>query len=376
MSLASILQGLGAAHAQQAAAPQIAGKSWLLLDLSSGQTLVSHEADAKLEPASLTKLMTAYLVFSALRDKRIDLNARPAVSKAAYEAIGSRMFVDPRAPATVDELLHGMIIQSGNDASIILADAVGGTEQAFVQMMNREAQRMGLKNTQFVNSTGLPDPAHYSTARDMAILAARLISDFPEAYARYYNKRNYTYNNITQENRNRLLFIDPTVDGVKTGFTEAAGYCLIASAKREQEGVGSRRLLSVVMGTVSMAARATESQKLLAWGFQNFDLAKYYGEGQPVGQYEIWKGKSKQVAGIVEGGLTLTVPKGQLQSLKAEVERAQPLIAPLAKGQKIGTVRIKLGDRLIAERTIVAAEAVQEAGFLGRALDTIKLWMR
>lgn len=364
------------AQAQQVPPPQIAAKSWLLLDMASGQVLTSAEMDAKVEPASLTKLMTAYLTFAALRDKKIELATRPQVSKAAYEAIGSRMFVDPKAPATVDELLNGMIVQSGNDASIILAEAIAGTEQAFSQVMNREAQRLGMNNSRFLNATGLPDPSHYSTAADLSILATRLILDFPTEYARYYSKRSYTYNKISQENRNRLLFIDPTVDGVKTGFTEAAGYCLIASAKREQEGIGSRRLLSVVLGASSMAARATESQKLLAWGFQNFDLVRFYGDGKAVGTYEVWKGANPTVAGVIEGGMTITVGRGQAANLKAEVERAQPLIAPIAKGQKIGTVRIRLGETVIAERPLVAAQAVEQAGFFGRMVDTVKLWMR
>jgi serine-type D-Ala-D-Ala carboxypeptidase (penicillin-binding protein 5/6) len=363
-------------HAQAAPAPSIAGKSWLLLDVSSGQTLTSHEPDLRIEPASLTKLMTAYLTFAAIRDKKLTMGTRPAVSKLAYEAIGSRMFVDPKAPATVDELLNGMIVQSGNDASIILAEAVGGTEQAFAQMMNREAQRMGMKNSQFTNSTGLPDPGLYTTARDLGVLATRLIQDFPEFYALYYNRKNYTYNNISQENRNRLLFIDPTVDGVKTGFTEAAGYCLIASSKKDQGAAGSRRLISVVLGTGSMAARATESQKLLAWGFQNFDLARFFPSGQVVGNYEVWKGQTKQVAGVVDGGLVVTAPKGQVDSLKAEIERTQLLVAPLAKGQRIGTVRIKLGETVVAEKPLLAASAVEQGGIFTRMIDTVKLWSK
>jgi serine-type D-Ala-D-Ala carboxypeptidase (penicillin-binding protein 5/6) len=372
----SLLLSSTPAWAQAAPPPAIAGKAWFLLDMTSGQVLVSEQPDAKVEPASLTKLMTAYLTFAALRDKKITPTTRPVVSPLAYAAIGSRMFVDPKAPATVDELLSGMIIQSGNDASIILAEAVGGSEPAFVQMMNRQAQQLGMKNTQFANSTGLPDASLFSTARDLATLASRLIVDFPEQYAQYYNKKSYSYNNISQENRNRLLFIDPTVDGVKTGFTEAAGYCLIASSKRDQAGIGSRRLLSVVLGTSSMAARATESQKLLAWGFQNFDLARFYPTGQTVGSYEVWKGKVDKVAGVVDNGLLVTVPKGQVENLKAEIERLQPLIAPIAKGQRIGTVRIKLVDKVVAEKPLIANDAIEQAGIFGRAIDTIKLWMR
>ncbi len=357
------------------APPILAGKSWILLDMSSNQVLVGQDPDARVEPASLTKLMTAYLSFAALRDKKLTMASRPTVSKAAYEAIGSRMFVDPKTPATVEELLSGMIVQSGNDAAIILAEAIAGSEAAFAQVMNREAARLGMKNSSFTNSTGLPDPNHFSTARDLATLAARLISDFPDNYS-LYSKKSYTYNNIIQENRNRLLFVDPSVDGVKTGFTDAAGYCLIASAKKDQPGVGSRRLLSVVLGTNSMAARATESQKLLAWGFQNFDLAQFYKANQAIATYEVWKGKAKQIGAGVEGGLNLTIPKGQVDAIKADIERMQPLVAPIAKGQKIGTVKVKLGDKVIAERALVANEAVEEAGFIGRMIDTIRLWLK
>ena len=363
------------ALAQTAPAPIIAAKSWFLIDVTSGQVLSSQEPDLKVEPASLTKLMTAYLTFAAIRDKKLVMTARPAVSEAAYKAIGSRMFIDPKVPATVDELLHGMIVQSGNDAAIVLAEAVGGSETVFAQMMNREAVRLGMKNSAFANSTGLPDPGLYSTARDMSILATRLILDFPENYA-IYAQKSYTYNNITQENRNRLLFIDPTVDGVKTGHTEAAGYCLIASSKREQPGFGSRRLLSVVLGATSMATRATETQKLLAWGFQNFDLARFYPAGQEVGKYQVWKGKTNEVSGIVNGGLIVTIPKGQTESVKAEIERLQPLVAPIAKGQTIGTVRVKLADKIIAEKPLVASTAIEQAGFFGRMIDTVKLWMK
>ncbi len=364
-----------AAHAQTAPAPVLAAKSWVLLDVTSGQILTSQDPDQKVEPASLTKLMTAYLAFQALRDKKITLATRPPVSMAAYKAEGSRMFIDVKVPATVDELLHGMIIQSGNDAAVVLAEAIGGNEQVFAQMMTREAQRIGMRNTSFSNATGLPDANLYSTARDMSILAARIIGDFPENYT-IYAQKSYTYNNITQENRNRLLFVDPTVDGMKTGHTDAAGYCLVASSKRDQPGFGARRLLSVVIGANSMATRATESQKLLAWGFQNFDLARFYPNGQAVGQYEVWKGKENIIGGVVEGGLLVAAPKGQTDQLKADVERMQPLIAPIALGQKIGTVRVRLGDKVIAEKPLVAQKAIEQAGWFGRTIDSVKLWMK
>jgi serine-type D-Ala-D-Ala carboxypeptidase (penicillin-binding protein 5/6) len=351
-------------------APQVAARSWLLFDVASNQMLASSEPDQKLEPASLTKLMTAYLAFTALKEKRLTLEQRPTVSEAAYKAIGSRMFVDPAQPATVEQLLHGMIIQSGNDAAIILAEAIAGTEAEFAKLMNVQAKKLGLSNSNFKNATGLPDTQHFSTARDMATLAQRIIADFPEHYP-IYSKKEYRYNNIAQANRNNLLFVDPTVDGVKTGRTDAAGFCLVASAKR-----GERRLISVVMGTSSETARAIESQRLLNHGFQNFEVAKLFQNSQPVGAYRLWKGVELEVKGVVQGGITVSVPKGRSDSLKAEVERTQPLIAPLTAGQKIGVVRIKLDDKVIAERPLLAEKAFAEAGFIGRTWDTLQLWIK
>jgi len=361
--------------AAQIPAPSLAARSWLLLDVTTGQSLAASDADRKVEPASLTKLMTAYLVFAALKEKRLTLEQRPPVSQAAWKAIGSRMFVDPAKPATVDELLHGMIIQSGNDASIILAEAVAGSEEAFAQLMNREAQRMGLTNTQFRNATGLPDPQHYSTARDLATLATRLILDFPQNYGLYAQKE-YAYNGIRQPNRNRLLFIDPSVDGVKTGHTEAAGFCLIASSRREQPGAGfQRRLLSVVLGTASEAARAIESQKLLNFGYQGYDAVRLFGKDQAAGSYQVWKGAANEVKAGFAGEVIVAVPKGQTGAVKAEIERTQPLVAPIAQGQRIGTLRVKLGDQVIAERPLLALAAVEPAGMVGRAWDTLRLWL-
>ncbi len=356
--------------------PSLAARSALLLDMSSGQTLAATDADMKIEPASLTKLMTAYLVFAALRDRKLTPDQRPPVSAPAYKAIGSRMFVDPAKPATVDELLHGMIVQSGNDASIVLAEAIAGTEAGFAELMNREAERLGMKNTRYRNATGLPDPAHYTTARDLARLTVRLIEDFPQDYAKYYSLKEYTYNKIRQPNRNRLLFLDPSVDGVKTGHTDAAGYCLIASSRREQAGSGfHRRLLSVVTGTASESARAIESQKLLNYGFQNYEAAKVLTAGQPLGRYQVWKGAANDVPAGFDQDVFVTVAKGQAGAIKAEVERVQPLIAPVARGQRIGTLRVKLGDQVLAERPVLALAAVDQAGVFGRAWDTIRLWI-
>lgn len=357
-------------------APQIAARSWLLLDVTTGQLLAASEPDLRVEPASLTKLMTAYLVFNALKERKLAASDRPPVSQAAWKAIGSRMFVDPGKPASVDELLHGLIIQSGNDAAIILAEALGGSEANFAQQMTREAQRLGMRNTSFTNASGLPDAQHYSTARDLAILAARLIEDHPDYY-RLYSQREYQYNNIRQPNRNRLLFVDPTVDGVKTGHTDAAGFCLIASSRREQPGGGlARRLLSVVMGTSSESARAIESQKLLNWGFASFDVVRLYPQGQAVASYPVWKGKADEVKAGFAASVLVTVARGQGERVKGEIERVQPLLAPIGKGQRIGTLRVRLDERTIAEHPLIALDPVDQAGWFGRAWDTMRLWFK
>ncbi len=375
--LSGLLSTLGVSSAgaqmlSQVPPPNIQAKSWLLLDLSSGQILSSQDADSKFAPASLTKLMTAYIVFGALKDGRIKLDQRPSVSSLAYKAEGSRMFVDPAKPATVEELLSGMIVQSGNDATIILAEAVAGVETTFVDLMNKEAKKMGLANSQFRNSTGLPDAQHYSTARDLSVLAQALIRDFPDRYP-LYSRKEYRYNDITQPNRNRLLFIDPSVDGLKTGHTEAAGFCLIASAKRDQ-GVGvSRRLLSVLLGATSEGSRAIESQKLLNFGFQNFETVKVFPAGAVAGQYRVWKSSVEQLAGGFDQDVTVTVPKGLGEKVKAEITRTEPLMAPIAKSQQIGLLKVKLDDKVLAERPLLALNAAEQAGWFGRTWDSLRL---
>ena len=351
-------------------APTIAGKSWLLLDYSTGQALASYNPDERVEPASLTKLMTAYVVLGALREKKIAPTQAVPVSERAWKAPGSRMFIEPKRPVTVDELLHGLVIQSGNDACIALAEAVAGSEEAFAQLMNREAQRLGLKNTHFANSTGLPDPQHYSTARDLGALAAALIRDYPEHYP-LYAEREYTYNRITQANRNRLLWLDPAVDGVKTGHTESAGYCLVASAKR-----GPRRLVSVVMGTASESLRAQESQKLLNFGFQYFDAVKLYAKEQAVSQLKVWKGAQNSVKAGFLDDFTLSLPKGMAEKVKASLASNQPLMAPVQKGQRIATLQLTLDDKPYGEYAVVALETVPVAGLFGRAWDTMRLWFQ
>ena len=357
------------AHAQiLPQAPTIAAKSWLLLDYSTGQALASYNPDERVEPASLTKMMTAYVVLAALKDGKLKPEQQVPVSERAWKTQGSRMFIEPNRPVTVDELLHGVIVQSGNDASVALAEAVAGSEEAFAQLMNREAQRLGLKATRFANATGLSDPQHYSTARDLGALAAALIRDFPEHYP-LYALREYTYNRITQANRNRLLWLDPAVDGVKTGHTESAGYCLIASAKR-----GPRRLLSVVMGTASDGMRTQESQKLLNFGFQFFDAVTLYAKEQAVSQLRVWKGAQNLVKAGFLDDFVLSLPKGMAEKVKANLVSQQPLMAPVHKGQRVGTLMLTLDDKPYGEYPVVALETVPVAGMIGRAWDTIRLW--
>ena len=347
--------------------PQLAAKAWLLLDMQSGQSLVEHNADQRIEPASLTKLMSAYLTFSALRQERIKLTDTVPVSEKAWKAEGSRMFIEPNKPVTVAELLRGMIVQSGNDATIALAEAVGGSETGFVAMMNKEAQRLGMSNTHFVNATGLPDPQHYTTARDLARLAAAIVRDFPDYYP-LYSIKEYTYNGITQANRNRLLWTDPTVDGMKTGHTQGAGYCLIASSHR-----GTRRLLSVVLGAGSDSSRAMESQRLLNYGFQFFDSVRLYAKNQTVVNLKVWKGASNTIKAGFRRDIYLSLPRGQAKDIKASLTTRQPLLAPLVAGQPVGTVTLTLNNKPLAQYPLLALESVGVANMFGRAWDSLRL---
>lgn len=350
--------------------PQVAAKSWVLFDYQTGQAIASENPDARMEPASLTKLMTAYLVTQALEKKQISGDQVVPVSTNAWKSGGSRMFIEPRKPVTVNELLHGVIVQSGNDATVALAELLGGSEEVFAQMMNREAQRLGMKNTHFMNASGWPDPNHYSSAHDLALLTAAMIRDFPDHYD-LYAIREYRYNNITQQNRNRLLWLDPYVDGVKTGHTEAAGYCLVASAKR-----GPRRLISVVMGTASDGARAQESQKLLNYGFQFYDSVRVYRKDQTVSTLKVWKGAETHVKAGPSRDLYLTLPRGEAQKLKAELVSQQPLVAPIGAGQQVAVVRVSLEGKPVGEYPIVALDNVPVAGFFGRIWDTMRLWLK
>jgi D-alanyl-D-alanine carboxypeptidase (penicillin-binding protein 5/6) len=306
-------------------------------------------------------------VFGALKQKSLKPEQVVPVSTRAWKAEGSRMFIEPNKPVTVDELLRGMIIQSGNDASIALAEAVAGSEEVFAQMMNREAKRLGMANTNFTNATGLTTPQLHSSAEDLAKLVVALVRDYPEHYA-LYSQKEYRYNNITQANRNRLLWLDPTVDGVKTGYTENAGYCLVTSARR-----GERRLVSVVLGAASESARVTESQKLLNWGFQFYDSVKLYAANQPVTNLRVWKGASSMLKAGFTSDLFVAVPKGQGDKVKAVVESLQPLLAPINPGQRVATLKIEIDGKPHAELPVVALESVPVAGIFGRTWDGLRL---
>jgi len=365
-----LLLVLPALASAQMTPPTVAAKAWVLLDVGSGQTLTAEKLDERIEPASLTKLMTAYLSFAAVKNKTLSLEQVVPVSERAWKVPGSKMFIEPNMPVTVKELIHGMIIQSGNDACVALAEVIAGSEENFVQLMNKEAARLGLKNTHFENSTGLPHPSHLTSVRDLATLATAIIRDFPEFYP-IYSIKEYTYNKIRQPNRNRLLYIDPTVDGVKTGHTESAGYCLIASAKRND-----RRLVSVVVGTTSDSVRAQESQKLLNWGYLAFDTVKVYGANQAVQEFRIWKGQENMVKAGFLNDFVLSLPKGDGDKLKATVVSQQPLMAPVAKGQAVGTLQLSLDGKPVGEYPLVALEEVPEAGWFGRLWDAIRLWFK
>jgi D-alanyl-D-alanine carboxypeptidase (penicillin-binding protein 5/6) len=382
---AFLLAVVTVAAAQAPQPPEVAAKSYIVLDLTTHQTLAERDADASADPASLTKLMTAYIVFQALREKKLTLEQTLPVSRLAWserKGGGSLMFIDTTMTPKVDELLKGLIVQSGNDAAVALAEAVGGSVDVFVGMMNKQAQAWSLKNTAFKNVTGLTEPGHRSTARDMGVIAAHIISDFPE-YFPYYSIKDYKYNNIAQPNRNLLLRRDPTVDGMKTGYTEAAGYCLLATAQREfpnlgpAGGAGKRRIMTVVLNTISMEARASESQKLLNWGFQAFDTVRLFDDGKPIVTPQVWKGTANVAKLGASGALYVSVPRGEGAKLQTKVERSDPLVAPLAKGQRVGRILVSSSaGTAIADVPLVVMEPVEQSGIFGRAWDAIRLWVK
>ena len=366
------------ATAQAPQPPEIAARSYLLMDVTANQLLAARDIDVPVEPASLTKLMTAYLVFDALRSKKLDLKQTLPVSERAWKMPGSRMFIDPKMKVPVEDLIKGMIVQSGNDATVALAEGVGGTLERFVQLMNEQAKALGMKATAYRNPEGLTAPGHTTTARDLSVLASRLMQDFPD-YVGYYTLKKYRYQGTptaNDTNRNQLLFRDPTVDGLKTGYTEAAGYCLIATAKREFPNVGDRRLLSVVLGTTSESARANETQKLLNWGYTAFEAVKLFDANQAVVTPEIWKGAQNTLKLGRPQAIVVAVPAGTAGRIKTQVARPDPLVAPFSKGQPVGMLKVIVGDQSVAEVPLMALEAVEQAGVLGRAWDAIRLWIK
>ena len=378
-ALLAVVAAAPAVHAQQAPQPpEVAAKSYLLMDVSAHQILASKEIDTPVEPASLTKLMSAYLVFDALKSKKLSLTQTLPVSDRAWKMPGSRMFIDPKMQVPVEDLIKGMIVQSGNDATMALAEGVGGTAEHFVQLMNDQAKALGMKNTGYRNPEGLTEAGHTTTARDLATLAMRLMTDFPE-YVHYYTIKKYRYPGTpasNDTNRNALLFRDPTVDGLKTGHTNAAGYCLVATAKRDFPNLQGRRLLSVVLGTASENARANESQKLLNWGYTAYEGVKLFDAGKAVATPKVWKGKTAELKLGSSTPIIVAVPSGMAGQVKTEVARPEPLIAPFKQGQRVATLKVKLGEQQLTEVPLVALEPVEEAGFLGRAWDAMRLWIQ
>ena len=366
------------AFAQAPQPPEIAARTYMLVDVTANQVLAAKDIDAPVEQASLTKLMTGYLVFDALRAKKISLDQKLPVSVRAWKMPGSRMFIDPKMQVPVEDLIKGMIVQSGNDATMALAEGVGGTAENFVKLMNDQAKALGMNGTSYKNPEGLTEPGHTTTARDLSVLATRLMKDFPE-YMHYYSTKQYSYPGTPASNgnnRNALLFRDPTVDGLKTGHTAAAGYCLVATSKRDFPGVGQRRLLSIVLGAASENARANESQKLLNWGYTAFDAVKLFDGGQAVATPSVWKGKENTVKLGRPEAVVVAVPAGSAGKVKTTVARPDPLVAPFTKGQPLGTLKVSLNDQPLLDVPLVTLDAVEQAGFLGRAWDAVRLWIK
>ena len=370
---------LAAAQAQVPAPPEIAARSYLLLDITANQTLAQKDIDMPVEPASLTKLMSAYLVFDALKARKITITQALPVSPRAWKMAGPRMFIDPKMQVPVEDLIKGLVVQSGNDATVALAEGVGGTVEHFVEMMNEQAKALGMKNTVYKNPEGLAAPGQVTTARDLGILASRLIRDFPDD-VKYYAIKKYRYPgtpSTNDTNRNTLLFRDPTVDGLNTGHTDAAGYGMVATARRDFPNLkNGRRLLSIVLGTSGEAARANESQKLLNWGYTAYDAVRLFDGGQPVATPRVWKGRTSELKlGRVEP-IVVAVPSGTASKVSTQVARPEPLVAPFTRNQSVGTLKVMLGDQLVTELPLMALEPVEQAGVLGRAWDAVRLWIK
>ncbi len=365
-------------QAQSISPPEIAAKSFLLIDISAHQVLAEHLSSEPVEPASLTKLMTAYVVFDALKSKKIDLKQTMSVSQQAWKMPGSRMFIDPKMMVPVEDLIKGMIVQSGNDATVALAEGVGGTVEHFVQMMNDQAKRLGMTATVYKNPEGLTASGHITTAKDLSILATRLMRDFPE-YVAYYAIKKYRYPGTpvaNDTNRNLLLFRDPTVDGLKTGHTDAAGFCMIATAKRDVPGLNGRRLLSIVLGASSENARAVESQKLLNWGFTAFETLNLFNANQAVFKLKAWKGKDNELSIGKNEPIVIAVPTGQASLVSSQIEYRDPLVAPIQKGEIVAKMKLKLGKEDFSTIELEALQSIEQASIFGRAWDSMRMWIK
>ena len=346
--------------------PQLAASGWILMDADSGRILAEHNSDERLPPASLTKLMTAYLVERELDHGNISMDDRVPVSENAWRTGGSKMFIEVGTEVSIRDLLYGIIIQSGNDASVAVAEYLAGGEAPFADLMNQHADRLGMTNTNFRNATGLPAEDHYSTARDLAHLSRHIIQDYPEHY-KIYAEKYFTYSDIRQPNRNRLLWRDPSVDGLKTGHTEAAGYCLVASAKRDD-----MRLISVVMGANSEEARAQETQKLISYGFRYFETLKLYDRGSVLNTPRVWGGEINELRVGVDSDVVMTVPRARNDELTAKLDIQADIEAPVQQGDRVGTLEVRLGDELVGERPLVALETVEEGGFIKKLIDQVQ----
>lgn len=365
---AALAQQLAAALPPVPAPPAAAARGYILVDFNSGEVLAEKDADVPMDPASITKLMTAYAVFSELRKGHMALDDMVTVSERAWRTGGSRMFIEVGTRVSVEDLIRGMIIQSGNDASVALAEHTAGTEDAFAELMTEYALLLGMSNTRFRNATGLPAEDHYSSARDIAILASAIIREYPEFY-QFYSEREYTYNNITQRNRNQMLWRDPSVDGMKTGMTDAAGYCLVTSAQRE-----GMRLVSVLLGTASAKARADATQALLNWGFRFHESHRLYAAGESVTTTRLWMGESEELPVGLREDLWVTVPRGRYDLMQASIELQAPLTAPVTTDDVIGRLRVSLEGRELADRSLYPLQPAQQAGFLRRAIHSVLLW--
>ena len=368
----------GLTDAQTISPPEIVAKSYLLIDISAHQVLAERLSSEPVEPASLTKLMTAYVVFDALKSKKIDLKQTMSVSPLAWKMPGSRMFIDPKMMVPVEDLIKGMIVQSGNDATVALAEGVGGSVERFVQMMNEQAKRLGMLSTVYKNPEGLTAPGHTTTANDLSILAIRLMHDFPE-YVGYYAIKKYRYPGTptaNDSNRNLLLFRDPSVDGLKTGHTEAAGFCMIATAKRDVPGLSGRRLLSIVLGASSENARAVESQKLLNWGFTAFESLNLFNANQAVFKLKVWKGKENELSIGKTEPIVIAVPAGQASMVSSQIEYRDPLVAPLQKGEIVAKMKLKISNENFSTIQLEALQQIEQASIFGRAWDALRLWIK